>query len=160
MNLKINFQNLARQLLPQHKRQPVRLSFVRAFLSPLQTLFGQSFDIWRDDARMKINVNSQVLVFEGYLRKKYNEKVAIKIVTFDDGLLRVGLEEEGLAMMPEIGLADEDKFANVPLDGEIRERFGDADFIVYIPSRVNIDLIRAEIEKYKQALIEYKIIQN
>ena len=109
---------------------------------------------------MMVNVNCQVKVFESYLRKKYKEPIAIKVVTFDDGLLLVGLEEEGMTMMPAIGLEEENTFAGVPLDGELKERFGDADFIVYIPSSVDKILIEAEIEKYKQALTRYKIIQN
>lgn len=156
--MKINFTNLVRQLTPPHKRQPVRLTLLRAFIAPLQALFD-SFGKWRSDTRMMINVNSQVKVFEGYLRKKYNEPITIKIVTFDDGLLMVCLENEGTLQQPDIGFADEET-ADVPLDGEIRERFGDADFIVYIPAGADISLIRAEIEKYKQALTSYKIVQQ
>lgn len=156
--MNIIFTNLVRQLLPPHKRQPVRLSLLRAFIAPLTQLFA-SFTVWRGDTRMMINVNSQVKVFEGYLRKKYNEPVTIKIITFDDGLLLVCLENEGVLLQPDVGLTDE-KRIDVPLDGEIRDRFGDADFIVYIPAGLDINLIRAEIEKYKQALTKYKIIQN
>lgn len=156
--MNILFNNLVRQLLPPHKRQLVRLSLLRAFIAPLSQLFA-SFADWRSDTRMMINVNSQVKVFEGYLRKKYNEPVTIKIITFDDGLLMVCLENEGILLQPDIGLEAEKKI-DVPLDGEIRDRFGDADFIVYIPAGLDINLIRAEIEKYKQALTKYKIIQN
>lgn len=156
--MNILFNNLVRQLLPPHKRQPVRLSLLRAFIAPLSQLFA-SFADWRSDTRMMINVNSQVKVFEGYLRKKYNEPVTIKIITFDDGLLMVCLENEGILLQPDIGLEAEKKI-DVPLDGEVRDRFGDADFIVYIPAGLDINLIRAEIEKYKQALTKYKIIQN
>lgn len=156
--MNILFNNLVRQLLPPHKRQPVRLSLLRAFIAPLSQLFA-SFADWRSDTRMMINVNSQVKVFEGYLRKKYNEPVTIKIITFDDGLLLVCLENEGILLQPDIGLEAEKKI-DVPLDGEIRDRFGDADFIVYIPAGLDAGLIRAEIEKYKQALTKYKIIQN
>lgn len=159
MNPTINILNLVRQLLPPHKRQPVRLALLKSFLNPLETLF-KDFYIWRENVRMMINVNSQVKIFEGYLRKKYNQPIAIKIITFSDGLLLVGLESEGAAMMPAIGLEQENRFAEVPLETEVRDRFGDADFIVYIPASVDINLIRAEIEKYKQALVTYKIIQN
>lgn len=159
MNPVINILNLARQLLPPHKRQPVRLALLQSFLNPLETLFKE-FNTWRANARMMINVNSQVKIFEGYLRKKYNQPIAIKIVTFSDGLLLVGLSNEGEAMKPAIGLKSENRPAEVPLRTEIRDRFGDADFIVYIPSSVDINMIRAEIEKYKQALVTYKIIQN
>lgn len=159
MNPTINILNLVRQLLPPHKRQPIRLALLKSFLNPLETLF-KDFYIWRENARMMINVNSQVKIFEGYLRKKYNQPIAIKIITFSDGLLLVGLESEGEAMMPVIGLESENRFAEVPLETEVRDQFGDADFIVYIPAEIDINLIRAEIEKYKQALVTYKIIQN
>lgn len=70
MNIKMNFLNLARQLLPPHKRQPVRMKLLHGFFAPLHSLF-ETFDQWRSDSRMMVNVNSQIKVFEGYLRKKY-----------------------------------------------------------------------------------------
>lgn len=159
MNLNINFLNLVRQLLPPHKRQPVRIKLLAAFFSPLQSLFDL-FVTWRDNSRMMVNVNSQVKVFEGYLRKKYNEPISIKIVTFDNGLLLVGLEIEGITMWPEISFENENRMKEIPLEKEIRNKFGDADFIVYIPKSVDKIQIEAEIEKYKQVLTTYKIIQQ
>lgn len=159
MNLKVNYQNFIRQMLPPHKRQPIRIKLLGGFILPLQKLFD-GFNIWRDDSRMMINVNSQVKVFEGYLRKKYNEPISIKIVTFNNGLLLIGLEEEGKAMWPEIGFESENHLRAIPLENEIRDKFDDADFIVYIPQNVNKILIEAEIEKYKQVLTKYKIIQQ
>ena len=93
------------------------------------------------------------------LQKKYNAPT-IHIETYGDGLLLIGLEREGIAMQPEIGLEHEDVVAKIPLENELRGQFGEADFIVYIPAGVDADLIRTEIEKYKQALTKYKIIQN
>ncbi|SUE33682.1 hypothetical protein [Rikenella microfusus] len=156
---RINYKNLVRQLLPAHKRQPVRLWWLRGLVAPLGTLFAE-FDKWRSDTRMIVNVNSQVAVFEGYLRKKYGEPVAIRVVTYDDGLARVSLRAEGDTLRLRTGLRDETAREAMPLRGEIRELFGDADFIVYIPVGVDIDLIRAEIERFKQALVQYKIIQE
>lgn len=148
-----------RQLLPPHKRQSNRLKWLQGCIEPIQLLFD-SFDVWRTSTRMMINVNSQIKVFEGYLQTKYNEPIAIKILSYDDGLLPVSLESEGLTQQPDIGLSDENINASLPLDGEIRERFGDTDFIVYVPQHVDLNIIRSEIENYKQALIKYKIIQN
>ena len=157
--MKVNYLNLIRQLLPPHKRKPIRLAFLQSCITPLHELF-LSFSEWRDNTRMMINVNCQVKVFESYLRNKYKEPIAIKVETYDDGLLLVGLEVEGMAMMPTVGLDHENLFAEIPLDGEIKDRFGDTDFIVYIPFTVDKSTIEAEIEKYKQALTRYKIIQN
>ena len=36
MNLRMNCKNLVRQLLPPHKRQPVRLSLLAGFVAVLQ----------------------------------------------------------------------------------------------------------------------------
>lgn len=124
----------------------------------MRQLFSD-FNTWRENSRMMVNVNSQVKIFEGYLRKKYNESISIKIVTFNNGLMLVGLEKEGNTMWPVIGLADEEKKA-VPLKYELREKFGNADFIVYLPANIDKMLIESEIEKYKQVLTTYKIIQQ
>lgn len=155
---RINYRNLARQLLPVHKRQPVRLWWLRGLLAPLGVLFA-AVDKWRSDTRMIVNVNSQVAVFEGYLRKKYGQPVAIKVVTYDDGLAQVSLRIEGDSQRLRTALRVETAHEPLPLRGEIRARFGDADFIVYIPTGVDIEAIRAEIERFKQALVKYKIIQ-
>lgn len=156
--MKINYPNLIRQLLPPHKRQPVRIKLLTGFLAPIQKLF-EDFVVWRSDSRMMINVNSQVKIFEGYLRKKYNEPISIKIVTFNNGLLLVGLLSEGKAMWPEVGLKSESQYLAIPLENEIRDKFDKADFIVYIPKNIDKMLIESEIEKYKQVLTIYKIIQ-
>ena len=104
-------------------------------------------------------MNSQIKVFEGYLRKKYNEPISIKIVTYNNGLLLVGLGIEGKTMWPEIGLETE-RMKTVPLENEIRDKFDGVDFIVYIPAGIDINLIDAEIQKYKQVLTTYKIVQQ
>ena len=158
MSVNVGFSNLVRQLLPPHKRQPKRIGILQASVLPMTRLFA-AFSEWRTNIRMMINVNSQVKVFEGYLRKRYREPVAIKIVTFEDGLLPVCLEEEGTTQQPSFGDEVAEMVA-IPLDGEMRMLFGDVDFVVYIPQGVDADLIGAEVEKYKQALTTFKIIQQ
>lgn len=155
MNPVINYDNLVRQLTPPHKRQPTRLELLRTFITRLKELHAE-FYLWRDDIRMMVNVNCQVMVLEGYLRKRYREPFAIKVLTYDDGLLAVGMEAE--QMMPGIG-NDETSWVGIALEGELREQFGDSDFIVYIPQHIDKGLITAEIEKFKQVLTTYKIIQ-
>lgn len=159
MNLKLNCPNLIRQILPPHKRQPVRLKWLSGLIALLQRLFD-SFEKWRKSTRMLVNVNSQVKVLEGYLRGKYNDDVNIRIVTFNNGLLLVGLISEGITMWPEIGLAKEKLMRPVPLENEVRDKFEGVNFIVYIPVTVDRQQIEMEIEKYKMALITYKIIQQ
>lgn len=159
MNIQMNYTGFARQVLPPHKRQPVRLRLLSAFLRPLQTVFDE-FDVWRSNSRMMVNVNSQVKILEGYLRKRYNQPIRIKIVTFNNGLLPIGLISEGETMWARIGLAEEHQAQAVPLENEIRDKFEGADFLVYLPTEIDKRLIAAEIEKYKQVLTTYKIIQQ
>lgn len=157
--MRVNFKNLVRQLLPPHKRQSNRLLLLQTFLSPLQSLFD-FFTVWRSEKRMLIHINSQVRVLEGYLRYKYHDRLGIKIQTYDDGLVAIGVQEEGIAMMGAIGLEKEELFLKIPLEGEIRNEMGGVDFIVRIPLGVDIEAVRADIEFYKTALVRYNIIQN
>ncbi len=158
MDPKVNFPNLVRQLVPTHRRQSVRLWWLRVLVSPLVKLYDD-FVAWRTDVRFRINLTSQVRVLEGYLNKKYDQTDSIRIVAFDDGLLWVGLITEGDNYHPRIGLTTEaDYLVPIPLENEIRSNLGDVDFIVYIPSWVEPDLIRAEIEKYRLAGMTYTII--
>ena len=139
MNPKININNLIRQLVPPHRRQPVRLSLLCGLLFPLRQRW-EWFDLWRDDIRLRINVNSQVMILEGYLRNKYGD-LRIKIVSFDDGLLLVGLLSEGDLYMPKIGLLSAgEPLISVPLLREKRLGLDDVDFLVYIPEGITAPL--------------------
>lgn len=166
--MNVDIKNLIYQLVPPHKRLPVRLTWLTSLLSPLTDLWAK-FYVWRQTSRMLINVNSQVDVLEGYLRVKFNEPIAIKIESYSDGLLWVALSNEAENMQPEFtgkydpGTAEAAAtgiYPEIPLAQEIRGRFDGTDFIVYLPARVDRTLAEAEIDKYKQALIKYKIIQK
>lgn len=163
-NHNINFKNLIRQLLPSHKLQPNRLVWVNALLTPLQKLFDD-FVVYRTQTRRTMRVTSQVRLFEGYLQTKYNEPISIKLITYDDGALNVGFVKEGDTMSvnaPLIGEATEDDIL-IPQEFEIRDiLFEGADFIIYIPQSLGeqIDNVRADIERFKQALTTYKIVQR
>lgn len=163
MNLKVDFKNLTRQLLPNHKRQPVRLMLLQGFVSPLIELF-RSFDQWRGRMRIETNMTGQVGVLEGYLRAKYNND-RIVVETFVDHGFAVGMIYEGEVNSAPIGLSGtESKYpAIVPLHGELREAFGDVDFCVYIPagySEETLEYIRIDIDRFKQVLVKYKIIKQ
>ena len=159
MTLRIDYRNLIRQLLPNHKRQPVRLWWLRGLITPLAGRFAE-FEAWRDLTRMLVNVTGQVKVLEGYLRTKYGEPFSIQIVTFDNGMPPVALREEGDTLRLVVGLLGEEQCASLPLRGEIRDHFGDADFVVYIPEGIDAEAVRADIERFKQALVTYRIIQR
>lgn len=157
---RIDYRNLVRQLLPTHKRQPVRLWWLRRLTAPLAGLFTD-FETCRPATRILMNVTFQVRVFEGYLRKKYGQPVAIRVETYEDGGLRICLEEEGDTQRLDLALeAEGTPAAEVPLEGELREQFGDVDVVVYIPQGVDIEQVVADVERFKQALVKYKIIQK
>jgi hypothetical protein len=42
----------------------------------------------------------------------------------------------------------------------VRERFGDVDFVVYLPAGVDAERVTADIERFRQALTKYGIVQN
>ena len=153
MKISTNFYLLARSITPPHKRQPVRMAILSAFLH-LEGLLNNFFT-WRLEMNMLINVNSQVKVLEGFLRTKYNNR-GILLKFHEDSLLRIGLMSEGdTHVLPLASNAT----ANIPLLGENTSDLDDADFMVLIPGSVPRDSIQSEIEKYKLAEKSYKIIQ-
>lgn len=156
---KIEFCNLVRQLLPDHKRQRVRLRILWAFVKPLTELFT-AFSRWRDETRRLLNVTNQKGVLEQFLRNKYGS-ADITIESYHDTGFAVGLRSEGVGAAVPVGLNKaEGTPAVVSLRGESREQFGDVDFIVHIPAGVDAERVRADIEKYRAALITYKIEQQ
>lgn len=154
----IDFRNLVRQLTPPLWRHPARLAFLAAMAEPLRVLFAD-FHKWRSNTRMVARVNAQVAVLEGYLRKKYDATVDIKIVSYDDGAMEICLRSEGDTLSLMVALESEvAPSIDLPLSGEVRHLFGDANFIVYIPSSVDFEAVRADIERFRTAGTIYRIM--
>lgn len=155
----IDFRNFVQQFLPEHKRQPVRLLVLRAFVRPLTELFA-TFSLWRDQTRRLLNVTNQKGVLEEFLRYKY-DAVQITIESYRETGFALGLRPEGAGVAASVGRnSAEGTPAVIPLRGEKREQFGDVDFIVRIPAGVDAGQVRADIEKYRAALTTYKIEQQ
>ena len=95
-NYKIDFRNQVRQLLPEHKRQPVRLRILRAFVKPLADLFA-AFSLWRDETRKLLNVTNQEGVLEQFLRNKYGA-ADITIESYRETGFAVGIRSEGVGV--------------------------------------------------------------
>lgn len=156
----IDFKRLIRQIVHIHKLQTNRLLWLNGLLSPLVERFTE-WRKYRTDVRMMVRVTSQVKIFEGYLQTKYKEPVTIKLVTFDDGALNIGVEAEGETMGANISLiAENSETVSTALLLEIRDNFEGADFILYIPNNLKISDMQAEIERFKQVLVKYKIVQK
>ena len=156
--MNIDIRNLVFQLTPPHKRLPLRNAWLGALARPFVDLWD-SFESWQDNTRMMVNVNSQKMVLEGYLRKKYERDISIKLEEYDDRLLEVSKNpDEGEESMPEFfPKGDQALKPEISLQGELRERFEDVDLIVHIPADLDENLISTEIERYKQAQVKYKI---
>lgn len=156
---RINFSNLVRQLLPAHKRQPVRLRILRCLVAPLIALYNL-FVLWRNEVRKLLNVSCRAGILTHFLRNKYNDP-SITIKSYRENGIAVGLYPEGKATARSIGGDEEEGTpCAVPLRGERRQQFGDVDFIVYIAITTDLDAVRADVERYRPALTTYKIIQR
>ncbi|MFR9545361.1 MAG: hypothetical protein SNJ29_07260 [Rikenellaceae bacterium] len=148
MNININFKELIRQYIAPHRRQTNRLNWLWALID-LSSVW-QSWVEWRDYYKYKIHVTSQQAALLGHLINCFGSGILIK--SYDDNFLEVGLNDE------EAHWVWFDPYQEVALEGESTTTFEDVDFIVYAPSTVDLDLLSAEIEKYKLADKAYKII--
>ena len=148
MNIILNFKELIRQYVAPHRRQPVRLRW----LWSLVDLDGvwQSFSVWRDYYRYKVHVTSQHRSLEGHLNKTFGGGILIR--SYEDQFLAIGLNSE-----PAHWVLFE-PMQEIALEGEGGQSFKDVDFIVYVPGGIDLNLVRAEIERYKIADRPYKIV--
>lgn len=148
MDIILDFKGLIRQYVAPHRRQSTRLKWLWALVD----LDGPwaSFAAWRDYHRYRTHVTSQHRSLQGHLAKTFGAGILVK--SYDDQFLEIGLDTE-----PAHWVTFEPMPA-VALEGEGGQAFSDVDFIVYIPEGVDLDLVRAEIERYKLADKTYKIV--
>lgn len=165
MNLRLDINNLIRQLLPNHRRQPVRLFLLRALLLPLLWLY-LLFESWRREKRIEINMTGQLGVLEGYLRNKYNSP-EITILCYLESGLSIGMHYEGVGHSVAAGLTppaeSQDVYFLTSMNGEVEEQASDVDFIVYIPASLTDDIveaIRRDVDRYTQIFSTYKMIKQ
>lgn len=149
MNIILNFKELIRQYVAPHRRQPVRLGWLWSLID----LDGawKAFAEWRDYYRYKVHVTSQHRSLQGHLNKTFGGGILIK--SYEDQFLDVGLNSE-----PAHWVLFDDPMPEIALEGEGGQSFRDVDFIVYVPEGVDLNLVRAEIERYKIADRTYKIV--
>lgn len=148
MNIILNFKEIIRQYVAPHRRQANRLNWLWALID-LDSVW-KSFSEWRDYYRYKVHVTSQHKSLQGHLNKTFGGGILVK--SYDDQFLDVGLDVESAHW------ALFDPMQEIALEGEGGKSFEDVDFIVYVPSGVNLNLVMAEIERYKIADRTYKII--
>lgn len=148
MNIILNIKELIRQYVAPHRRQPNRLGWLWSLVD-LDSVW-QSFSAWRSYYRYKVHVTSQHRSLEGHLNKTFGSGILIK--SYEDQFLAIGLNSE-LAHWVLFNPMQE-----VALEGEGGQSFKDVDFIVYVPDGIDLNLVRAEIERYKIADRTYKTV--
>lgn len=148
MNIILNFKEIVRQYVAPHRRQPVRLAWLRALLD--LDVVWDAFSAWRDYYRYKVHVTSQHRSLQGHLNKTFGGGIRVK--SYEDQFLDIGLDSEPAHWVLF------DPLPEIALEGEGGQSFADVDFIVHVPEGVDLNLVRAEIERYKIADRTYKIV--
>ena len=148
MNIILNFKELVRQYVAPHRRGTARLHWLWSLID-LQGVYD-AFSEWRDYYRYKTHVTSQHKALQGHLNYIFGGGIIIK--SYNDQFLDIGLNSEPAHW------AIFEPLQEIALEGEGGQNFTDVDFIVYVPEGVDLNLLAAEIEKYKLADKAYKIV--
>jgi hypothetical protein len=162
MNYNINFKHISIQFVPVSKRIPRILAFLRALVSPLNTLQIDFFNVFLIEQRKIVKRNAQTLILENTLNLLFNPSGIPPIYidnTGDD--ISGAIMYNSFENYPPIYFYNESE--SIPFYWyNLTETFQNSDFKVYIPASVfiafPIDLIRFEINKYRPAGKNYIII--
>jgi hypothetical protein len=150
----IDIPRLLWNLLPPHKRQPVRFSLLERLIDLCPA--WQGFDDWRTWQHRLINMDSSVMKLREYLRLKFGNEMDIRILPWTDELMMISLFGEGQFVY--FGYEDEG-MVSIPRLVEVNYHFGDADFVIIVPSgRIDTEALRIEIEKFNRIDVRFSII--
>lgn len=150
MNIILNFKEIVRQYVAPHRRQPNRLAWLWGLID-LDSVWA-TFAAWRAYYRYKVHVTSQQGSLLGHLRNLFGRGIVLK--SYSGMYLEVGLNSEPAHMVIL------NPYREVALEGESQSAFDGADFVIYVPSGVDISNMGEEIERYKLADKTFKIIQR
>jgi hypothetical protein len=150
----IDIPRLLWNLLPPHKSQSVRFSFLEG-LTDLRPAW-QGFDEWRTWQHRLINMDSSVMKLREYLRLKFGSEMDIRILPWTEELMMISLLAEGQFVY--FGYPNE-AMVSIPRLDEVNYDFGDADFVIIVPSSgIDTELLRIEIEKFNRIDVRFSII--
>jgi hypothetical protein len=156
--IKITVPAFVRSLLPPHKRQPTRLSWLNALTYPLSQLMS-GFLSYRQQAIIRYTVTGQTISLQWYLNYLLDvELQRILIVNDEYGGFTVGLRREGPVVAKAFGLSSEspNEPHAIPLHGENPASLP-FDFRVIIPTSVDPAQVQGIVNKYKLAGRSYDI---
>lgn len=141
---------LENNILPPHKRQPIRLAFVKGLLKTLADS-STAFNTWRDDVIIRATVTGQTASLQWYLN--YALDAAEQRILITHGVIvgnplslrsengakfRIGLKTEGTLAPEQIKLKGE-HVTSLPFD-----------FRVIAPAAVDQGQVKKIIDTYKQ----------
>lgn len=149
MNILVDFCEYVRLYLAPHMRKKNRIHWLSSLLD-IQSIFND-FSAWRNEYRYRMMLTSQQYALQSHLQKLFG--AGIKVTSSVDGYQAIGLNSEPAHWLS-FGTP------TFPLNGEKQLLFEGYDFAVIIPSALDADVVRAEVEKYKLADKTIKVIKT
>ncbi|OAV64612.1 hypothetical protein Barb6XT_02745 [Bacteroidales bacterium Barb6XT] len=148
--------SLVWNLLPPHKRQPVRFSLLNSLINLAPS--WADFEAWRSEHHRLINMSSQAISLLGWLRMKFGD-MDIRILPWSEELMEISLFEEG--QFVDFGYPEE-AMVEVARSDERYYDFETCDFLVILPEGSDVDreALRIEIDKFIPIDVKYKVIQQ
>lgn len=156
----LTFLKQIRRLLPVRKRKIKRISWIRDLLEPLQTLKDQIFNVYRPDVVERAKYSSITIVLEYILNKKFDATLKrIYIVNFLTILIYQYFYKKSESKPNYFYKKSEGKPFYIYKGTEYTIDF---DFIVHCPVTLagQDKQVRAEIDKYKVAGVNYTVIYD
>lgn len=156
----LTFLKQIRRLLPVRKRKIKRISWIRDLLEPLQTLKDQIFNVYRPDVVERAKYSSITIVLEYILNKKFDSTLKrIYIVNFLTILIYQYFYKKSENKPNYFYKKSEGKPFYMYKGTESAIDF---DFIVHCPVGLagQDKQVRAEIDKYKVAGVNYTVIYD
>lgn len=155
--MKISFNLLTKILLPFHKRQPVRLSFLSIFAQKAKQAMEKLLII-KSETIKSLGITGQTIMLTHHLNNLFGP--GISIVHGIQQSLNFGLLEDGSQNYIDIGLLSEaSSFRPAALEGENLESFG-FDYQVIITPATPVSSLTAELNKYRLAGKTFEIVVN
>lgn len=154
--MNINFNWYVEKYIPPFIRKIKTVKVAKALIKPLLSLWIDFFN-FRQEMIYRTNLTSQRLSLESHLNKIFDPiQKRILILHYNDAGLFFPLSDEGYDGIV-ISLEAENDGIFIALDGEVQEDLG-VSFIVHVPTGLNNEMIKGEIELYKLAGKTYNII--
>ena len=157
----INITAFIKTWLPQHKRQPNRLSLFGLLLTPFNVLMAE-FITWRNAAIAATYVTNQKMALESYLNDLYDPVArSIYITNRQDGGMPMGDRDSEPTLYQVMGDRDTEPTIFATATGPKEDpNIGQYSFAVFIPASLaaSADIIQSTVRKYSYAWKPFTII--